>query len=144
MARSSSTLAFAIAGMCTASAAFAVPLLERLDRGVVAVRQDGQSNFVSWRLLGNEPADTAFHVFRQDGDAPEARLTDAPITGATSMLDSKPRAKAQTRYTVRPVQPDGVAGNYTLPADATVGNYISIPLKTPDGYVPNDASAGSV
>ena len=42
--------------------------MERLGRGVVAINC-GDHVFVSWRLLGTEPQDTAFNVYRQAGES---------------------------------------------------------------------------
>jgi hypothetical protein len=42
--------------------------VERLDRGVVAIRTAQMDHvFVSWRLLGTDPADALFNVYRSDG-----------------------------------------------------------------------------
>ena len=36
--------------------------LEALNRGVVAIRSTDKHVFISWRLLGNEPAHIAFNA----------------------------------------------------------------------------------
>ena len=43
--------------------------MEALGRGVVAIRQDGGKVFVGWRLLGTDPDDIAFNVYRATGGA---------------------------------------------------------------------------
>src|SRR3546814_12659635 len=40
--------------------------METLDRGVVAVRPSSSWVFVSWRLLGDEPMDLGFNVYRNN------------------------------------------------------------------------------
>jgi rhamnogalacturonan endolyase len=38
--------------------------MENLGRGVVAVRSTTTEVFVSWRVLGTDPPDTAFNLYR--------------------------------------------------------------------------------
>ncbi len=119
--------------------------MERLDRGLVAVKvEDGV--FLSWRWLGTEPKEIAFHVYR-DGE----RLTDQPITTSTNYLD--PGGGLDSLYCVRAV----IDGN----EEATCGQalvwetpYLTVPLQkpvdgqNPDGssysYHANDASVGDL
>nr|WP_160167999.1 rhamnogalacturonan lyase [Haloterrigena salina] len=69
--------------------------MEALDRGLVAVPVD-DGVLVRWRLLGTEPADLGFHVFR-DGE----RVNNKPITESTNYLD--PEGTTDSTYAVRPV-----------------------------------------
>ncbi len=56
---------------------------ERLDRSPVAVAvEDGV--YLGWRMLGLDPDDIAFHIYR-DGE----RITDSPVTGSTNLLDEQ-------------------------------------------------------
>jgi rhamnogalacturonan endolyase len=43
----------------------AQPQMENLDRGVVAIHQPDGKVFVSWRLLGNDPENVAFNLYRK-------------------------------------------------------------------------------
>lgn len=115
--------------------------MERLGRGLVAM-QTGQGVFLSWRLLGTEPAAVRFNVYR-DG----RRLTAEP-QALTNLVDAQGRA--DSLYTVRAV----VAGR-ELPAEAAVAPwaqpYLRVPLQkpaggsTPDGVAYSyDANDGSV
>src|SRR5688500_20285834 len=61
--------------------------MERLGRGLVAVRQDSGRVFVSWRLLGTDPDDVAFNLYRIVGGAAPVRVNAAPLTAATSTTD---------------------------------------------------------
>ncbi|MGO8055556.1 hypothetical protein, partial [Rhizobium leguminosarum] len=59
--------------------------MEWLDRGVVAVRNNDGKVFVSWRLLGTDPANIAFNVYRangnmKDGSDKTIKLNKAPVT----------------------------------------------------------------
>ncbi|WP_408960705.1 rhamnogalacturonan lyase [Natrinema sp. 74] len=69
--------------------------MESLGRGLVAVPVEG-GVLVRWRLLGTEPVDLGFHVFR-DGE----RVNDEPITESTNFLD--PDGTTESTYAVRPV-----------------------------------------
>ena len=62
-----------------------VSQMEKLGRGLVAVRPAG-SNFISWRLLGTDAANTTFDLLR-DGTVIKSNLT------ATNYTDSGSDAK---------------------------------------------------
>jgi rhamnogalacturonan endolyase len=131
--------------------------IERLDRGLVAVPLGGDQAFVSWRLLVTDATDVAFHVYRSEGRSPAARLTSAPLTRATSLIDENARLGDVTGYFVRPV----IGGSegppspaFVLPAGAPARAYLPVPLQvppggtTPDGvsytYSANDCSPGDL
>ena len=44
--------------------------MEALGRGVVAIPDGGGKVFVGWRLLGTDPDDIAFNVYRSTGGGP--------------------------------------------------------------------------
>ena len=57
--------------------------MENLGRGVVASRTGSNAVYVSWRLLGHEPADIGFNIYRsRDGGSP-VKLNANPITLTT-------------------------------------------------------------
>lgn len=119
--------------------------MESLDRGVVAVPANGGGVLVSWRLLGDDPTDEAFNVYR-DG----RKLNAKPLTGATNFVDKTPGAGI---YTVRPVS-KGAEGPASRPAKVWAEGYLSIPIEpppagvTPTGeayaYAANDVSVGDL
>ncbi|UCG48764.1 MAG: hypothetical protein JSU94_03100, partial [Phycisphaerales bacterium] len=49
-------------GLCVSA-----PAAEKLGRGLVAVRREDGSVFLSWRLLAEDPDDMAFQVVRIRG-----------------------------------------------------------------------------
>jgi rhamnogalacturonan endolyase len=138
-------------------------VMERLNRGVVAVHESDGSVFISWRLLGSDPAAIAFNLYRQTGDGPAfdpgrfgsrpdavagvARLNDSPLGDVTWYRDTTAALQRETRYFVRPVI-DGREGDpsesFVLAAGAPPLPYVSIPLETPPGYTPGDASVGDL
>lgn len=121
--------------------------MERLGRGVVAVRQNQGQAFVSWRLLALDPEDVGFHVYRSMETGKPQRLTPKPLVGPTFFLDKSAAVGHRYLYTVRAVirgreEPPGQG--FALAPATEVRSYLSIPLKTPPGYSPNDGSAGDL
>ncbi|HEX2489386.1 MAG TPA: rhamnogalacturonan lyase [Blastocatellia bacterium] len=121
--------------------------MERLGRGVVAVNQGDGKVFVSWRLLGDDPEATSFNLYRDSTGAKAAKLNAKPIADVTFFVDEKADLTKAVSYFVRPVikgRERGASKVFTLPANAPVRHYLSIPLQTPPGYAPNDASVGDL
>ena len=116
--------------------------MEALGRGVVAVPAGDGKALVSWRLLGNDPADIAFHVYRGVAGAEPVRVTAEPLTKATCYLDTHDPAEP-THYVVRPVLA-GREGPPCKPAALLAKPYHSIPLKTLPGHTPGDVSVGDL
>ncbi|MFT3780548.1 MAG: rhamnogalacturonan lyase [Nibricoccus sp.] len=74
-------------------------------------------------------------------------LNKEPLSGPTWFLDREPHLDRETKYSVRPVI-DGKEGEpsapFVLQANAAPLPYVSIPLQTPEGYTPGDASVGDL
>jgi hypothetical protein len=75
---------------------------EHLDRGLVALRSSASEVHVSWRLLVDDVAETAFHVLRSDATGHTVRLTTNPITATCDFTDTAAPADTCT-YAVVPV-----------------------------------------
>jgi len=121
--------------------------MENLGRGIVAVNQGEGRVWVSWRLLGTEPADLAFNVYRATAGGAPVKLNDQPLAGPTNFVDPTADLTKANAYTVRAVlggREQKSSGAFTVPANAPVRQYLSIPLHTPAGYAPNDASVGDL
>jgi rhamnogalacturonan endolyase len=121
--------------------------MENLDRGIIALRQGADSVFVSWRLLGTEPADLAFNVYRATGNAEPVLLNKEPLKEGTFYLDKGVDFSMPNKYFVKAIidtKEIELGEPYILPAEVAKRNYITIPLKTPDKYTPGDASAGDL
>jgi rhamnogalacturonan endolyase len=121
--------------------------MERLDRGIVAKRQADGKVFVSWRLFGDDPESVSFDVYRRTGDGVSVKLNDEPITGPTHFIDTTADPAQRNTWTLRSTFVGGGTsekGSFTIAAGAPVVPYLSIPLTTPDGYRPNDASVGDL
>lgn len=130
-----------------APAALAQRQMEFLDRGVVALRQENGSVFLSWRLLGTDPDHVAFNVYRSTNDQPARKLNDQPIRQLTHFVDARAAVDQPHSYQVRPLV-DGkelAAGKaFLLPANAAARLYLSVPLQTPMNTTPNDISVGDL
>ena len=110
--------------------------MENLGRGLVAINQGGGRVYVGWRMLGTDPDNIAFNVYKNN-----ARVNTQPITESTNIVDDNGNNSAA--YTVRTVI-NGSEEEPSAQAKVWSQNYISILLQTPDRYTPNDASVGDL
>jgi rhamnogalacturonan endolyase len=94
-------------------------MMENLGRGLVAVTTPS-GVYLSWRLLGTEPTNIGFHVYRGMD-----RITLDPIVDSTNYLDSA--GNIASSYTVCPVV-DGVEQAPSPETTPLAQNYLSIPL----------------
>ena len=119
--------------------------MEYLDRGVVATPAAPGKVFVSWRLLVTDDDKIGFNVYRFVAGGKAKKLNAKPITDVTSWVDNKVDSTQTYRYTIAPVikGKEGLQSNdFELKAHAKA--YLSIALKTPAGYAPNDASVADL
>ena len=99
---------FAVVAFMLFSSASLAQVAEKLDRGIVAVRQADGSMYVGWRLLESDPADVAFHVYRQTDQADTARrLTTEPVRESTNFVDTEAPKDGDPRYFLRPLTAAG-------------------------------------
>jgi len=121
--------------------------MEKLDRGMVAMRQGVDSVYIGWRLLGTEPDDIAFNLYRKTGTKDTIKLNAQPITQHTNYVDTKVDFSLLNSYFVKAVL-NGIEQNaskaFTLPVNVISKQYLEIPLKTIAGYTPNDMSVGDL
>ncbi len=147
----------ALALFASLPARAATHLMENLGRGVVAVRTSANETFVSWRLLGTEPGDTAFNLYRSTGGGAPVLVNAAPLTGATSTPDTGVDFSQPVSYFVRAIAGGSElapSAAFTMPANTPQQPYLRVPLQrpaggtTPDGgsytYSPSDSSVGDV
>ena len=122
---------------------------ERLNRGLVAIRQADGRVALSWRTLRSDRKGEPFDVYRNG-----QKLNTQPLTqGGTFFVDESPLAGEALTYEVRG---GGVDGSFTLRQDAPVG-YLPVrlqrpkaPLSSPEGDTivrkskTNEAPSGAV
>ena len=77
--------------------------MEYLNRGVVAVHQCNDSVYVGWRMLGTEPENITFNLYRSTGNNAAVKLNAAPITATTDYVDTKVDLDHINAYHVRPI-----------------------------------------
>ena len=126
---------------------------EKLDRGVVAIRQADGRAFISWRTLKTDPKGAAFDVYRNGQKLNQAALTQ----GGTWFIDDHPTDGAV--YDVRCEMEEGrwkkeeenhhpssisPHPSSFFPLPSSIG-YLPIPLQKPDDmHTANDASVADV
>ncbi|SFO97978.1 rhamnogalacturonan endolyase [Chitinophaga sp. YR627] len=119
--------------------------MEFLSRAPVAVRQSSSAVFVSWRMLGTDPAAISFNVYRNG-----VKLNATPITNSTNYVDN---VTTNGTYTIRPVI-NGTEQAPTAAVSVWTSIYKTIPLQVPPGgttpageaytYTANDCSVGDL
>jgi rhamnogalacturonan endolyase len=131
--------------------------VEYLDRGLIAFYRGSGNVYMSWRLLGNDPSDIAFNVYRSTNGAAPVKRNASPITSTTDYTDTGITTTNAYTYTIRPIVggvEQAATKGYTIGPSPSANQYLSIPLSppapmtTPDGvvhtYEANDASVGDV
>lgn len=115
--------------------------MEYLNRGVVAINKGGGQVYAGWRLLGTDPAGISFNLYRSTGNGAAIKRNASPITATTDFLDTGVDTKQVNRYFVRPViggveQPP--SETFTLGANPTAQQYLSIPMQVPPNGLTRD------
>ena len=103
--------------------------MEKLGRGVVAVRTSATSVYVGWRLLGLDASSTGFNVYRGT-----TKLNATPITASTNYVDNGANLTVANTYTVRPVVggvEQAASAGFTLAANAPTQQFLRVPLQRP-------------
>lgn len=112
--------------------------MENLGRGVVAVR-DGSDVFISWRLLGLDPAGIGFNVYRSTDGGEAVKLNGSVLTQGTNYTDVTADLTKENSYFVKPVingTEQTASGSYTLTANPVDAPYFTIPIRE-GGYIGN-------
>ncbi len=131
--------------------------VENLDRGLVALRTSSTQVYMSWRLLGLDPSDIAFNVYRSTSGSIAVKLNSSPINQTTDFIDSNANQSQTHTYLIRPVI-DGVEGDpsksFIVEANSGTKPYLSVPIEPPPSgvtddseaydYVANDSSVGDL
>ena len=120
--------------------------MEKLDRGLVAINQGSGTVYVGWRMLGTDPDDIAFNLYRSSDGRIAVKLNSQPITESTNWLDNGVNLSQSNSYFVRPVsdgQEQAASASFIVTANAPVRQYIAIPLQLPSGGTTPDGSSYS-
>ncbi len=123
---------------------YAARQMERLDRGLVAVKIDG-CVYLSWRMFGTDPETIAFNLYR-DG----TKINTEPLATSTNWTDKG--GTLDSKYEVRPVI-DGAEKSADKTVNVWNGQKLTIDLDRPAGgtnksgsytYSPNDIAVGDL
>lgn len=112
---------------------------ESLDRGIVAVRTDPNSVFISWRLLATDPEGIGFNLYRG-----ERKLNKKPLTETTCYTDSVTSDEIYKVKSVIKGREQGESSSCMVWKDG----FLRIPLNRPPGgemereYIPPDRRQG--
>ena len=91
--------------LSTITPVFAQRQMEKLGRGMIALRTSTTQVYIGWRLLGNDPSDVGFNLYRSANGGTAAKVNSATLTNTTDYVDT-PANLTSTAYTysLKPVQ----------------------------------------
>ncbi|MEI6949726.1 autotransporter-associated beta strand repeat-containing protein [Paraflavisolibacter sp. H34] len=133
-------LGAAFLGLCSllyADAAYGQRKMEKLGRGVVATRTATGKILVSWRLLGTEPQDIGFNLYRSANGGAPVKLNSEVLYAGTNFEDLTATASAANTYFVKPVwggAEKAAEGSFTVPANTPTAPYYRVPMRTIANY----------
>lgn len=120
-------------------------IVEKLNRGLVAMRLNPSKVYLGWRMLGTEPTDVSYNLYCNGN-----KVTEKPFTTTTNFTHD---TTTDGTYTVRAIingieQPDSEA------VTVWANQYLDIPMQIPAGgtspdgrsytYSVGDSSVGDV
>jgi rhamnogalacturonan endolyase len=113
-----------------ARAACAQRQMEFLGRGLVAIPQGGGRVFISWRLLGTEPDDVAFNLYRVTENAEPVKLNMDALRDVTCFIDVDVSGDKTNAWFVRSLTKDAEepeSERFVLKGNAPAQPYLSVP-----------------
>ncbi len=119
--------------------------LEYLDRGLVAIRNGEGRVFISWRLLGTDPENISFNLYRTIANGKTVKINKRPLALGTNFTDPVVDSLSERSYFVKEVtnKKEGEESKHFFLKSGN-SNFLSIALQTPRGYMPNDGSVGDL
>ncbi|WP_276590702.1 MULTISPECIES: T9SS type A sorting domain-containing protein [unclassified Chryseobacterium] len=119
--------------------------VEKLNRGLVAMRLNANQVYVGWRMLGTEEPDTSYNLYFNN-----VKVAGSPFTTTTNFNHN---ITTNGTYTVRAIV-NGVEQPASESATVWANQYLDIPMQIPAGgttpdnvaytYSVNDCSVGDV
>ncbi|KDN54454.1 rhamnogalacturonan lyase [Flavobacterium seoulense] len=120
-------------------------IVEKLNRGLVAMRLNPNQVYVNWRMLGTEPTDVSYNLYCND-----KKVTGSPFTSTTNFTHE---ITTDGKYYIRAII-NGVEEAASETVSVWENQYLDIPMQipaggtTPDGrsytYSVGDSSVGDV
>lgn len=130
-------ITWAVCIFCLQMPGVAQRKMENLGRGVVAINKGNSQVYVSWRMLGSDPPDIAFNLYRSVNSAAPVKLNTTPITATTDYTDIGVDLTKTNAYFVKPVinsMEQAASTSFTIPAGTSADPFIKIPLQPcPEG-----------
>lgn len=135
---------------------FAQRQMEKLGRGIVAVRTGPSTAYVGWRLLGADEENIGFNLLRSANGAAPVQLNGGLLTNSCNFTDSTINFAVSNAYFIQPVVSgvtQALSAPFGLAANTPTQQYLNIALQKPaDGvnasgpytYSPNDCSAADL
>jgi rhamnogalacturonan endolyase len=119
--------------------------VEKLNRGLVAIRLNANQVYIGWRMLGTEPTDVSYNLYCND-----IKLVGSPFTTSTNFTHN---ITTNGTYTVRSII-NGVEQPESEVVPVWANQYFDIAMQIPPGgtnrdgenytYNVNDCSVGDV
>ncbi|KAL3488042.1 hypothetical protein BJX62DRAFT_227583 [Aspergillus germanicus] len=106
--------------------------MENLGRGVVAIRSAEDQAFISWRVLGLDPDEIGFNLYRSTGDGDAELLNEDALTKGSNYVDSTADLTKDNTYHVTTIidgKESKSSESWTLEANAEVGPLFRVPIK---------------
>ena len=125
-----------VAALLLPPAASAQYVVENLGRGVIAIRASENTVYIGWRLLGTDPLDIGFNVYRASGSGSPVKLNNTLVVATTDYVDVSADLTQANAYTVRPVLKGtelAASTPFVLSANPPIQQYLTVPLDRPAG-----------
>ena len=129
----------------TSSQIQAQQMIEKLNRGLVAMRLDANQVYIGWRMLGTEPTDVSFNLYCN-----WKKVTESPIKTSTNYTHN---ITTNETYSVRTIVNE-IEQPTSETASVWANQYLDIPMQIPTGgtspdgrsctYSVGDSSVGDV
>ncbi|MEJ6980675.1 rhamnogalacturonan lyase [Pedobacter sp. P351] len=129
------------------SKAYSQRQMENLGRGMVAINQGSGKVYVGWRMLGTDPSDIAFNLYRSVNGGSPVKLNKQALVKTTDFIDTGRDSLKSNAYFVKAVvkgKEIETSKSFVLKANAPTVPYLSVPLQTLAGYNPNDVSVADL
>ena len=131
----------------TFSEAYSQRQMENLGRGMIAINQGDGKVYVGWRMLGTDPSDIAFNLYRSANGGSPVKLNKQALVKTTDFIDTGRDSLKSNAYFVKAVvkgKEIETSNSFVLKANSPAVPYLSVPLQTPAGYNPGDASVADL
>ncbi len=128
------------------------PLQEKLNRGFVVLPTGESSAYAGWRIFYDDAANMAFDIYKQENNGEPVKLNTVPVIQTSDFTDNNTDFTKKNTWSLHDKTGLKLA-EYTIEANSSLNNYLSIPLQKPCGgtimgeeyeYTANDASVADL